>query len=115
MLNILNIICIDSSLQVCEKQERKEVQFSTDVLERFTPEDSDAHSSPASSCFLEWKQSGSNQSGFFLPGLQKVQGYLFSLCKITQYELIGEKQLHQKTSQGMNSVVVRQQQSLIST
>ena len=79
------------------------------------PVDSYAHLSPASSCFLEWKQSGSNQSGLFLPGLQKVQGYFFSLYKIIQYELIGEKQLHQKTSQGMDNVVVQQPQSVIST
>lgn len=79
------------------------------------PVDSYAHSSPASSCCLGWKQSVSNQSGLFLPGGQKVQGYLFSLYKIIQYELIGEKQLHQKTSQGMNNVVVQQQWSLIST
>lgn len=79
------------------------------------PVDSYTHSIPASSCFLEWKQSGSNQSGLFLLGLQKAQGYLFSLYKIIQYKLLGEKQLHQKTSQGMNNVVVQQQQSLIST
>lgn len=60
------------------------------------------HLSSASRCFLVWKQSGGSQSDLFLPELQKGQGYLLSLYKINQHELIGEKQLQQKTSQGMN-------------
>lgn len=34
---MLNIICKNSSLQVCEKQERKAALFNKDISEKFRP------------------------------------------------------------------------------
>lgn len=82
---MLNILCINSSLQVWKEQERKEVLFNKDISGRFRAGTQTPTGVQLPEAFWNENKVVENQSGFCLLGFQTVQDYLFSLNKIVQY------------------------------